>query len=38
VAQWLGTARLWLHCEWMELPGRPRIVAPAGPEWSALLP
>jgi tRNA pseudouridine65 synthase len=38
VARWLGTARLWLHCEWMELPGRPRIVAPPGPEWAALLP
>jgi tRNA pseudouridine65 synthase len=37
VAQWLGTTRLWLHCEWMELPGRELIVAPAGPEWTALL-
>ena len=37
VAQWLGTARLWLHCEWMELPGRPRITAPPGPEWNPLL-
>jgi tRNA pseudouridine65 synthase len=37
VAQWLGATRLWLHCEAMELPGRPRIEAPPGPEWSALL-
>jgi len=40
VAQWLGTARLWLHCEWMEVPtadGPLRITAPAGPEWQALL-
>ena len=37
VAQWLGTARLWLHCEWMELPGRARIAAPAGSEWRPLL-
>ena len=37
VAQWLGAARLWLHCEWLELPGRPRIVAPPGPEWAPLL-
>lgn len=39
VAQWLGTARLWLHCEWMELPtgsGDLRISAPPGPEWEAL--
>ena len=40
VAQWLGTARLWLHCEWMELPtaqGPLRITAPPGAEWEALL-
>lgn len=34
VAGWLGVQRLWLHCEWLELPGRPRIVAPAGAEWT----
>lgn len=33
VAAWLGVSRLWLHCEWMELPGEPRISAPCGPEW-----
>jgi tRNA pseudouridine65 synthase len=38
VAQWLGTTRLWLHCEWMELPRRPRITAAPGPEWAPLLP
>ena len=38
VAQWLGTARLWQHCEWMELPRRPRISAAPGPEWAPLLP
>lgn len=40
VAQWLGTSRLWLHCEWMELPtdqGLLRITAPPGPQWDALL-
>lgn len=39
VAQWLGTVRLWLHCEWMEVPmveGALRIVAPPGREWEAL--
>lgn len=39
VAQWLGTARLWLHCEWMEVPtaaGPLKVVAPPGPEWGAL--
>ena len=39
VAQWLGVARLWLHCEWMELPvrdGRLRIEAPVGEEWAKL--
>jgi tRNA pseudouridine65 synthase len=41
VAAWLGTPRLWLHCEWMELPtaqGPLRITAPCGPEWEPLLP
>ena len=41
VAQWLGTARLWLHCEWMEVPtagGTLRITAPMGPEWAPLVP
>lgn len=40
VAQWLGTARLWLHCEWMEVPtgeGPLRITAPPGPEWGPLV-
>jgi tRNA pseudouridine65 synthase len=40
VAAWLGTPRLWLHCEWMELPtaqGPLRITAPCGPEWEPLL-
>jgi tRNA pseudouridine65 synthase len=40
VAQWLGTARLWLHCAWMELPtehGPLRIAAPPGAEWEPLL-
>ena len=40
VAQWLGTQRLWLHCEWMEVPvgeGVVRVVAPVGPEWGPLL-
>lgn len=36
VAAWLGVSRLWLHCEWMELPGGPRISAPCGPEWDRL--
>jgi tRNA pseudouridine65 synthase len=41
VAAWLGTQRLWLHCEWMELPtesGPLRIAAPCGAEWGPLLP
>jgi tRNA pseudouridine65 synthase len=38
VAKWLGIDRLWLHAEWVELPGLPRISAPCGPEWSPLLP
>lgn len=40
VAAWLGTQRLWLHCEWMELPmarGPLRITAPCGPEWARLM-
>jgi tRNA pseudouridine65 synthase len=37
VAQWLGVSRLWLHCEWMELAGVPRIVAAPGQEWASLL-
>jgi len=39
VAQWLGVARLWLHCEWMEVPGaqgRLRIAAPCAEEWARL--
>jgi tRNA pseudouridine65 synthase len=43
VAQWLGTARLWLHASWLELPavdGKPSAVieAPSGPEWARLMP
>lgn len=42
VAQWLGTARLWLHAAWIELPGEGgaplRVEAPPGPEWGRLLP
>jgi tRNA pseudouridine65 synthase len=40
VAAWLGTQRLWLHCEWMEVPtaqGALRITAPCGPEWAPLM-
>ncbi len=37
VAQWLGASRLWLHAAAIELPGRPRIAAPCGPEWAPLL-
>jgi tRNA pseudouridine65 synthase len=40
VAQWLGTSRLWLHCEWMQLPtagGPLSVAAPCGPEWAPLL-
>ena len=40
VAQWLGAQRLWLHCEWMELPtaqGPLRIHAACGAEWRPLL-
>jgi tRNA pseudouridine65 synthase len=43
VAQWLGTARLWLHASRLELPavdGKPSAVieAPPGPEWARLMP
>ena len=37
VAAWLGVQRLWLHCEWMELPGGVRVAAPCGAEWQPLL-
>lgn len=37
VAAWLGVQRLWLHCEWMELPGAVRVSAPCGAEWRPLL-
>ena len=40
VAQWLGTARLWLHAQRVELPtdgGVLRIEAACGPEWMPLL-
>jgi len=45
VAQWLGTARLWLHALQVDLPGSGapgdeaplRIEAPCGPEWVPLL-
>lgn len=42
VAVWLGTQRLWLHAQVLELPhpadGRPmRFEAPPGPEWRPLL-
>jgi tRNA pseudouridine65 synthase len=39
VAAWLGVQRLWLHCEWMEVPrgdAMLRIEAPAGAEWGLL--
>ncbi|MCC2676208.1 MAG: pseudouridylate synthase-like protein [Ramlibacter sp.] len=40
VAQWLGTTRLWLHAQRLELP-TPRgplvITAACGPEWAPLL-
>ena len=41
VAAWLGTARLWLHAQELELPGPDGAVvirSPAGMEWSRLLP
>ncbi len=44
VAAWLGMDRLWLHAQWVELPGAVpgapplRIEAPAGPEWGRLNP
>lgn len=37
VAEWLDVQRMWLHCSWMELPGRDRIAAPCGAEWTPLL-
>ena len=37
VAAWLGTQRLWLHCERMELAGNVSVRAAAGPEWERLL-
>jgi tRNA pseudouridine65 synthase len=40
VAQWLGTARLWLHAQRIELPrpdGPLVVTAPCGPEWAPLL-
>ena len=37
VAKFLGIDRLWLHAQWVELPGGPRITAPCGPEWRPLL-
>jgi tRNA pseudouridine65 synthase len=37
VAAWLGVQRLWLHCEWLDLPGKPRIRAAPGAEWGVLL-
>jgi tRNA pseudouridine65 synthase len=40
VAEWLGVQRLWLHCEWMELPAANaplRISAECGGEWRTLL-
>ena len=37
VAKHLGIDRLWLHAQWVELPGMARIEAPAGPEWKPLL-
>jgi tRNA pseudouridine65 synthase len=36
VAAWLGVQRLWLHAEWIEVPGLPRITAPAGGPWRQL--
>ena len=42
VAAWLGTARLWLHATWLELPGvdggSPLVIESApGAEWAPLL-
>lgn len=42
VAAWLGLDRLWLHAQWIELPGTTpgaaqlHIEAPPGPEWARL--
>lgn len=44
VAAWLGMDRLWLHAQWIELPGLTagaiprRIEAPPGPEWTRISP
>jgi len=37
VATFLGIDRLWLHAQWVELPGGPRVEAPCGREWQPLL-
>jgi len=42
VAAWLGTARLWLHASWLELPGigddaTLAIESAPGDEWAPLL-
>ena len=36
VAKHLGIDRLWLHAQWLELPGGLRIEAQCGPEWRLL--
>lgn len=43
VAAWLGTARLWLHAQALQLPGwgtraALQLQAAPGPEWAPLLP
>lgn len=44
VAAWLGLDRLWLHAQWIELPGAApgaaplRIEAPPGAEWARINP
>ena len=44
VAAWLGLDRLWLHAQWIELPGAApgaaplRIEAPPGAEWGRISP
>ncbi len=37
VAAWLGTQRLWLHAQRLELPGLAPIEAACAGEWDALL-